>query len=320
MLLVCVLLRAQQPAQQEIGELYASDASVHGSVILAAGGMKVLSGASVAAGNETALLRLDRGGNVRFCPRTSASVASAPSGGNLMLGMNTGQLEVNYSLAVSANTDALVTPDFRLLLQGPGDFHFAIGADNRGNTCVRALKGNTGSVIVTELMGDTSYQVRPQEEVLFRQGRLSERHRAQPSDCGCPEPSPVLRAENVAPPPPPPQVAPAAQAPVAIPDLPAQPPASQTMAAVNSPAPPPEIHLQMDAPFVYNAMEQESPAELVTQLRLAPVPNYRRGEVLPPPASAPDSDAVAGREAAAGKPHKRSILRRVGSFFASILH
>src|SRR5581483_8983829 len=259
---LCVLLQAQQPSPQEVGELYASDASVQGSVLLVAGGMKVLSGASVVAGNETALLRLNRGGNVRFCPRTSVSVASAPSGGNLMLGMNTGQLEVNYTLASSANADALVTPDFRLLLQGPGNFHFAIGADSRGNTCVRALKNNSGSVIVTELMGDSSYQVRPQEEVLFHGGRLSQRQRAQPSDCGCPEPSPVLRAESTAPPNPPqpePQRQQASASPVAIPELSAAPPASQSMAAVNTSVRPPEIHLQMDAPFVYNATEDESP-------------------------------------------------------------
>jgi hypothetical protein len=171
-------------------------------------------------------------------------------------------------------------------------------------------------------MGDTSYQVRPQEEVLFRGGRISRRERAQPSDCGCPEPSPVLRADNAEPQtrsllPSEPQEA--FKEPVPMAEPPSQP--AQTMAAVQTPAPPPEIHLQMDAPFVYNAMDEESPVEMVSQLRLRPVPNYRFGEVLPPPASYAPEQAASGQEdAASTKPHKRSVLRRVGSFFASIFH
>jgi len=287
--------------------------------------MKVLSGSSVVAGKETALLRLDRGGNVRFCPRTSVSVASAPSGSNLMLGMNTGQLEVNYSLAAPSNADALVTPDFRLLLEGPGDFHFAIGTNSKGDTCVRALKGNTGAVTVTELMGDTSYQVRPQEEVVFRAGRLSQRQRALPSDCGCPEPSPVLRAANEEPPPPPSPTAggtPASSQ--AAPDAPAEAPLEQAMAAVKTPEAPPEIHLQMEAPFVYNADESEPMVEAVTRLRMTPVPQYRIVVAPPPPVADPANEAASGQKTPESSLHKHSLLRRVGgrvgSFFTSIFH
>jgi hypothetical protein len=324
--LLCVLFQGQQPAQQQVGELYATDASVLGSVILASGGMKVLSGSSVVAGKETALLRLERGGNIRFCPRTSVSVASAPSGSNLMLGMNTGQLEVNYSLAGPSNADALITPDFRLLLEGPGDFHFAVGTDSKGDTCVRALKGNTGAVTVTELMGDTSYQVRPQEEVLFRGGRLSQRQRALPTDCGCPEPSPVLRAADAEPPPPPnsgPEATPVSSQ--SAPNAPAEAPLEQAMAAVKTPEAPPEIHLQMEAPFVYNADESEPMVETVTRLRMSPVPQYRIVVAPPPPVPDPATEAQSAKQTSeSGAPHKRSFLGRVGgrvgSFFTSIFH
>ena len=101
-------------AQQTLGELYATDARVKGSVILAGSGTSVLSGSSIAAGAQTATLKLERGGSVLVCSGTNLSVNASQSGRELMFSMNSGNLEMNYPLGAAADT--LLTPDLRLLL------------------------------------------------------------------------------------------------------------------------------------------------------------------------------------------------------------
>src|SRR5581483_8463003 len=157
-------------------------------------GSRVASGSSVTAGAETAVLRLTRGGEVRVCPGTTVSDSTSAGGQDLMLGLSKGGMETHYGLQESV--DAIVTPDFRIVLPGPGEFNLAVRADNRGNTCVGSLPGSTSSAVVAELLGNGTYEIHPEQQVLFRQGRLDSVE-VPVASCGCPPPpEPVLRTST----------------------------------------------------------------------------------------------------------------------------
>ena len=174
-------------AQAPVGELFAGDASVRGSVVLAASGTSVLGGSQVSAGQSAAVLKLQRGGELRICPRTSLSVNTSPTGDELMIGFNTGSLELHYTLA--GGSDTVMTPDFRIQMIGPGTFHLALAADSEAVPAYVRWRAPAPVLSSAEILGGGSYQVAPDAAVTFAQGKIAGAKKGSFSGCGCPAPA-----------------------------------------------------------------------------------------------------------------------------------
>jgi hypothetical protein len=296
---------AQSPG--DIGELFATEATAHGPVLLAGTGLNVASGSQVAAGKSVATLRLARGGDVRLCPNSSVTVSAVQNTSSemdqeLMFSMDTGFLELDYPLNNLADT--LVTPDFKFMLAGPGVFHFAVGVNNQGDTCIRPLRGNSASIIVTEMLGSGIYQVKPDEALIFAGGRVGGRGRLE-GQCGCSEVAPVVQAEDEE------QPKPAATETSETPGTAGVRGVDETGATERSGP----VHMEVQVPMVFHG-DQPEPAYTVARIKFSALPNAiflqedREPIVLKP-----------GKQEASGKgKEKKGFLGKIKGFFGGIFH
>ena len=317
LLLVPVGLQAQQP----IGELYATDASVKGSVILAGSGTSVLSGSSIQAGAQAATLKLDRGGSVLVCEGTRLSVNASQNGRELLFSLNTGNLELNYNLGTEADT--LLTPDLRLVLPGPGTVHIAVRVTPQGDTCVQSLPWNVSAITLSETMGDATYQVKPDEAVIFQGGHLTQASHSR-QNCGCQRTVPVQVAQLQPPPvqvptsqPSTSQATPAAPASFGA-AVPAQPKPAQTLAAAPLQPPPPEQHLAVEAPFIFKGSDPLP--DLGPNVAVLRLENNKVVQLEPTVLPPPKAKQANKENAQSAKKDSRGFFSKVGAFFASIFH
>jgi hypothetical protein len=277
------------------------------------------SASSITAAAETTVVNLSSGGEVHVCPGTTISLTPSSNRHNIMLSMNTGALETH--LLLDASSDSVITPDFRIVLTGPGEFDFAISADSQGNTCMRALAGNTASAVVSELIGDRSYQVKATDQLVFRMGQLDRVDMVVPLECGCPPPrNPPLRATNNPP----------VQSEVQSPPLNKALPAAKTIAAspadatpLEAPPAPNDLQVQVEAPFVFHATgPRPAPLEDVRALPLG----SRSQATIPalaapvPPSTTENPSATRSETTSANPTPAPGFFRKVGRFFASLFH
>jgi hypothetical protein len=199
----------------------ASAAIVTGALQVANGRAMIATNGAITAGANTTEVMLPHRGVLRVCASTTvklASDASVPQGEvpGLMMVFDHGAIEASF--ATGRNSDVLLTPDFRILIGGPGSADVKVRLGQHGDTCIDNAGTNAPYVLVTSVFDNGIYRVQPGQHVTFQHGSVYAVVDAEKESCGCPAPPrpntndfPETQSAGIAPlaPPGPPGVTPA---------------------------------------------------------------------------------------------------------------
>lgn len=168
-----------------------SAAMVAGALQVAGGKAIIAASGTVTAGATTAEVTLPHRGVLRICASTSVKLAadsSVPAGEvpGLMMVMNHGAVEASF--ATGRNSDILLTPDFRILIGGPGAAEVKVRLGQHGDTCVDNAGANAPYVLVSSVFDGGAYRVKPGQRVMFQHGSLYAVVDQEKEPCGCPPP------------------------------------------------------------------------------------------------------------------------------------
>jgi hypothetical protein len=179
---------------------------VAGAIEVSNGHAIISSGGSITAGDRTADILLPGKGELHLCATTTVhlsrsgvpgaasgpatasgpAVSGSPPSGPLMIALDRGALEANY--VTGQYSDVLMTPDFRILISGPGQADLRIRVSPQGDTCVENCGEHAPYVTVSSQLEEGLYRVQSGQRVLFEHGSLREVVDHEEEPCGCPAP------------------------------------------------------------------------------------------------------------------------------------
>ena len=177
--------------------IVALDSRIPGSAAIVTGALQVMGGkaliaanGTVTAGATTTDVTLPQRGTLHVCASTTVKLAadsSVPAGEapGIMMAMDHGAVEASF--ATGRNADMVLTPDFRILIGGPGVDNVKIRLGQGGDTCVdNPGAGNAPYVLVTSVFDGSVYRVQAGQRVMFQHGNLHEVVDQEKEPCGCP--------------------------------------------------------------------------------------------------------------------------------------
>jgi hypothetical protein len=203
----------------------------------------------------------------------------------LMMALDHGAVEASF--ATGRNSDIVLTPDFRILIGGPGAAEVKVRLAPHGDTCVDNPGANAPYVVVSSVFDGGAYRVQPGQRVMFQHGSLSAVVDQEKEPCGCP-PEPRPGSNDF------PLAQSAGLAPLAKP-VPAPQPSAE--AAAKPPQP-------LQEPLVYSAP--------------APAPETPASTAEPSAPTAPPSASQTPAAPAPAPKKKAGFFGSIGHFFKKI--
>jgi hypothetical protein len=183
-------------------------AKVTGALEVSQGKAIIGASGTVTSGSQTTEVILPHRGVLRVCASTTVKLAadtSVPAGETpgLMMAMDHGAVEASF--ATGRNSDILLTPDFRILIGGPGAAEVKVRLGQNGDTCVDNAGVNEPYVLVSSVFEGGDFRVQSGQRVMFQHGSLHEVVDNEKEPCGCPPPAPkgnefpLAQSEGLAP-------------------------------------------------------------------------------------------------------------------------
>jgi len=183
-------------------------AKVTGALEVSQGKAVIVASGTVTSGAQTTQVTLPHRGMLRVCAATTINLAadsSVPAGETpgLMMSMDHGAVEASF--ATGRNSDILLTPDFRILIGGPGAAEVKVRLGQGGDTCVDNAGANAPYVLVTSVFDGDVYRVQAGQRVMFEHGSLHDAVDNEKEPCGCPPGEtrgnefPLAQSEGLAP-------------------------------------------------------------------------------------------------------------------------
>ena len=183
-------------------------AKVTGALEVSQGKAIIGASGTVTSGSQTTEVILPHRGVLRVCASTTVKLTadtSVPAGETpgLMMAMDHGAVEASF--ATGRNSDILLTPDFRILIGGPGAAEVKVRLGQNGDTCVDNAGVNEPYVLVSSVFEGGDFRVQSGQRVMFQHGSLHEVVDNEKEPCGCPPPAPkgnefpLAQSEGLAP-------------------------------------------------------------------------------------------------------------------------
>jgi hypothetical protein len=288
--IACGVSQAQQP----IGSVGLQDATVTGSLAVNNGRAVLINNTTVTAKDHATDVTLNRGGVVRICATSGVHITSgnATSGTTpLMLSLDRGAIEVRMS---ATTNDVVITPDLRFGIHSNGPLDLRLRVINNGDTCVENRGGNAPALSVADPFGESSYNLRPGQHVLFEHGSLKEVVDNESAPCGCP-PVPVVSVADAGVTSATPAAAGSTVAKAAEQQHPFPAAISDGLAPAASVPQTPSgtVHAQVTTTLNYDAAGNETPAATTATpdpTNQTPAPTTTKAQTPPPPAPPHSSD------------------------------
>jgi len=183
-------------------------AKVTGAPEVSRGAAVIVGSGSITSGDKTTQVELPYRGTLRVCASTTVklsadSTVQAPDVPGLMMAIDHGAIEASF--ATGRSSDFLLTPDFRILISGPGAVDVKVRLGQHGDTCVDNAGVNAPYVLVSSVFDGGAYRVQPGQRVMFQHGSLHEVVDQEKEPCGCPPAAPkgnefpLAQSEGLAP-------------------------------------------------------------------------------------------------------------------------